>query len=133
MYDHHLIAMADDLVAAGVITSKKKDKALKALQAHWENKIAIVWSAEDVVEYAKDREMEISEETACGILESMLDGHDCNYGITWDTISCELDEVEHEEIQKVQKMPLAELPLKVNELKTAGGKEMLKDRLKEGK
>jgi hypothetical protein len=44
--------------------------------------IAAVWSVEDVQENRPD----LSDDAAWQVLQSVEDDHDCNYGITWDTL-----------------------------------------------
>lgn len=48
---------------------------------------SILWSPEDMQERAKDGyDFEMSEEDAISALEDMIHHHDCNYGITWQTV-----------------------------------------------
>ena len=61
-----------------------------ALQKEWKDNIAIVWSTEDVIERAKEQKIKVTKSKAREVLQSMLRGHDCNYGITWDTIDAYL-------------------------------------------
>jgi hypothetical protein len=49
--------------------------------------IAAVWSVEDV---QKDRP-DLSDDDAWEVLQSVADEHDCNYGITWDTLRITAD------------------------------------------
>jgi len=62
----------------------------------WDDKrqIAIVWDIDDVIAKAKEREIVVTEEQAFEILTSMKSQHDCNYGITWETIDAHLDMME---------------------------------------
>ena len=57
------------------------------------NTISIVWSIDDVMEQAKQDEKEITEDQARKVLKMMKDNHDCNYGITWETISAYIDQI----------------------------------------
>ena len=57
------------------------------------NTISIVWSIDDVMERAKQDEKEITEDQARKVLKMMKDNHDCNYGITWETISAYIDQI----------------------------------------
>jgi chromosomal replication initiation ATPase DnaA len=56
-----------------------------------DNTISIVWSIEDVTEQARKDGKEITEDQAREILQMMKDNHDCNFGITWETISAYID------------------------------------------
>ena len=49
-------------------------------------KESIKWDAVDFVHYGEIVDIEISEESAQEYLESMIENHDCNIGITWDTV-----------------------------------------------
>jgi len=50
------------------------------------------WSADDFIDLAKQQSRYISEEKAQEALRHMIRKHDCTLGITWDTLSCYLDE-----------------------------------------
>jgi hypothetical protein len=78
--------MVDNLVVKKLIDPNKGAKALKIFERYWEDKIAIIWSAEDVIAEAKQNGKRCSKEKAQEILQSLYDDHDCNYGITWQTI-----------------------------------------------
>jgi len=45
---------------------------------------SIKWSANDFISLEDD--YDITEEQAQAALEEMIQDHDCNYGITWDTV-----------------------------------------------
>ena len=49
-------------------------------------KESIKWDAVDFVNYGEIIDIEISEESAQEYLESMIENHDCNIGITWNTV-----------------------------------------------
>ena len=49
-------------------------------------KESIKWDAVDFVHHGEIIDIEISEESAQEYLESMIENHDCNIGITWDTV-----------------------------------------------
>jgi hypothetical protein len=64
-----------------------------------ENQIAIVWDAEDVIGQAEmlfDGEFYPSRKEAREIIEKMDRYHDCNYGISWETINYYLHELKDE-------------------------------------
>jgi hypothetical protein len=82
MYAHTLKEMAAALVAAKVIPEEKKKAAQDVLVGYWADKIALVWSADDVSgEYPK-----LSEDQCIEVLQKVLDDHDCTVGVTWETI-----------------------------------------------
>lgn len=48
--------------------------------------IHIIWQTEDVLDTAKQMEVELTEEEANEILFTVEHNHDANFGISWDTI-----------------------------------------------
>lgn len=132
MYDFHINEMADALVATGLISSEEKMEAQKALQTVWEHKIAIVWSTEDLKQYAEDLDMDLSQETLDNILDDLLHHHDCDHGITWDIVDTHMSKSEYMEESQVRSTAYEDLPLLMGHLETDHGKELLKRRLEEG-
>jgi len=64
----------------------------------------VLWLIDDVIKQAAERNMQISDELAAQILESLDDHHDANYGITWEHINAELDAVgKHEGLTPIAK------------------------------
>ena len=59
--------------------------------------IAIIWSTEDVIEFASQDGIKITEEEAMEILGDIDHRHDCNYGVTWDTLSYCINDYKGEE------------------------------------
>ena len=53
--------------------------------------ISIDWCVEDIMVTADNYDRIITEEDAKQILKSMKESHDCNYGITWETILAGID------------------------------------------
>jgi len=49
--------------------------------------IEIKWSTEDILAQAENLDIELTEDQADEILESLEDNHDANIGINWDVIS----------------------------------------------
>jgi hypothetical protein len=49
--------------------------------------ISIKWGTEDVLWQADNLDIELTEEQAEDILESLEEGHDSSVGINWDVIS----------------------------------------------
>jgi hypothetical protein len=48
--------------------------------------ICIVWSTEDVLQTAKNMNVELTSEEADDVLMTVEHNHDANYGISWDNI-----------------------------------------------
>ena len=50
------------------------------------NKIQITWHIEDVIYRGKERGINLTEEEAIDILDTLKDNHDSTIGINWDVI-----------------------------------------------
>lgn len=51
-------------------------------------KESIKWSVEDFNHECLSDEYSLTEEQAQKALEDMIDSHDCNNGISWNTLEC---------------------------------------------
>lgn len=73
------------------ITRKREcDKSPSRGQKRLKNKmktISIKWGTEDVLWQADNLDIELTEEQADDILESLENKHDASIGINWDVIS----------------------------------------------
>jgi hypothetical protein len=87
MYSHHINDMVKALVKENIVIPMKQKAAKEVLAYYWSDMIALTWSAEDVIEHAKNYDKVISKEKAIDILQSILHNHSCEYGVTWDTIT----------------------------------------------
>jgi len=58
-----------------------------------EKSINIIWNIEDVLEQAKQSNINLTEEQALEILEDVENSHDANIGINWDVLDCYIDNV----------------------------------------
>jgi hypothetical protein len=91
MYEYHIQDMVQGLINDKVIPETSRDLAKKALDKVWADKIAIVWGTEDVIGLAKEQKKVITEEQARQVLDAALQDHDCEYGITWETLNSHMD------------------------------------------
>lgn len=71
-------------------------KLSKALIAK-NDSIHIVWGVEDVIDRAKERGIDITHEQAVRVLDLMERYHDCNYGISWESMDVHIDSEVNEE------------------------------------
>lgn len=92
MYNFHIEEMISKLIGKNIIQEINQQEAIETLQNYWDGKIAIVWSAQDIMNRAEDNDIDITEEQAKDILNSILEKHDCEQGITWDTIDLAIQE-----------------------------------------
>lgn len=90
MYDFHIVEQIDALIKAGIIRPSKREIATNIVRDYWQDRIAVSWTVDDVMERAKMLKKRISKEKARGILNSMFHHHDAGLGITWDTIDANL-------------------------------------------
>ena len=89
MYEHHIKNMASSLVEVGLATDQEQVELV--LSQYWANKVAVVWTTEDVHSVQDDfdeneQTSSLSEEQAQSILHKALDKHDTSEGITWESL-----------------------------------------------
>lgn len=91
MYERNINEMVSALVSHGVIEDmpEMQDAAKKALMSCWNDKIADVWSCEDVRTQADE---ELSDEDCMLILRRIHGDHDASVGINWDVIETYIEE-----------------------------------------
>ena len=81
------------------------EKAIQHLQKSFKSTevIAIaIWTVSDVVERAKKREIELSQEQAEEVLDNIDRHQDCNFGISWDTIDNYIDNQGYRELDDLK-------------------------------
>lgn len=74
-----------DEIAKAILKQKGVD-VTDVLEEYWDDKIAIVWTVEDIIEYAEDKDIKISEEEAKNILQEILSNQDSEIGVNWSVI-----------------------------------------------
>src|SRR5262245_5592335 len=87
MHQCELAEMAHALNKAGLLGPTQVDPAIRVLTAHWADRIAIVWSVEDVLSVRPG----LSEQQAAEVLQEVLHNHDATRGVTWDTLEATAD------------------------------------------
>ena len=55
--------------------------------------ISIIWSTEDVLHQAKQKDVQLTEDEANQILLQMERKHDADIGISWETIDVYIDDL----------------------------------------
>ena len=69
-------------------------QAIERLKWNGDKHVAVaIWGEDDVFEKAKERGIKITRKQVQEILEHVDSHQDCELGITWTTIDCELDEL----------------------------------------
>ena len=86
---HHIQEMAKGLIEAGLAPDGQKVELV--LAAYWADKVAVVWTIDDVhavqEDFDEDKETSsLSEEQAQNILQKAFDKHDASEGITWESL-----------------------------------------------
>lgn len=77
----------DQAVAAFDQSSKYVyERAIMGYLHSLKNTISISWGVEDVEQRATENGYLLGEGEALAVLQMLKDKHDCNFGITWDTI-----------------------------------------------
>ena len=61
-------------------------KAAKRERKENEDKIHLTWCTQDVIERAKERQLDLTRDEAREILIDIEDKHDCTIGVCWDTL-----------------------------------------------
>jgi hypothetical protein len=63
-------------------------KQLKKPTWGWvdDNHISILWNVDDVKTQAKIMKIKLNKQQCKDVLDQVLDNHDANYGISWDTL-----------------------------------------------
>jgi len=70
-------------------------EAIKRLKWNGSQRVAVaIWCEHDVLAKAKELGIKCSRARARRIIDAIDSKQDCSMGITWDTISCYLTEIE---------------------------------------
>ena len=92
MYYHEIEQEVDALIAGGFIQQADKKEATKHLKdTCWTDRVGIVWGIDDVQGRAEEIGVECDIESARGVLTSLMENHDANFGVNWDAIDIELE------------------------------------------
>lgn len=86
MHPHQIAEMLKTLRPA----LKSRKKAQQLLEKHWRNQIAIVWNIDDVHRAANECETVLANGEAREILQELLENHDAQHGINWETLASQL-------------------------------------------
>ena len=103
MDHHHLQNMASSLEEEGLATDQNRVE--QALARYWEDKVAVVWTTEDVHSIQNDfdeneQTSSLSEEQAQSVLQKAFDKHDANEGITSESLRFWSEELAAEKPEK---------------------------------
>jgi hypothetical protein len=98
MYSHQIKEMVKALREAGIVQGTRvvDTAAEEVLTKYWQDKIALTWTADDVIERAGSMDVSLTEDEANDILGRAFHRYDCSIGITWDTFDYYIDEIASE-------------------------------------
>jgi hypothetical protein len=71
---------------------KDKAKAERILKNYWRDKMALVWSVQDVHRAANEREVALTNEEAMEVLQTLLNQHNKQYGIKWQDLTTHIED-----------------------------------------
>ena len=77
MQAHHI----DEMVHRLKPVIRDSTKADVILQRYWRTRMALVWEIEDVHRAANEREVALTNSEATGVLQTLLNQHNPQYGI----------------------------------------------------
>jgi len=92
MNTYHIEGMARKLQV--VVPAMGMELAREILYDYWRDKIADVWTADDVLTYANDRfpYVELTDDDAVKIVKEMFHLHDPEVGLNWDVLHARIEE-----------------------------------------
>lgn len=92
--EEHLIGYAiQALIDAGIVNPVLKEAAVKVVNRQFEDQVSFWWHIIDVQEHLEYDHPDLSDDDAREILQLCKDRHDCNYGMTWDSIDAAADQL----------------------------------------
>lgn len=93
--------MVEVLNKAGLLAPTVVNAVADTLDGYWCDRIAVVWTVEDVHRQFNARGLAMTDDLAAYILGALLDDHDANHGINWSTIDSALPSADDEEVRKL--------------------------------
>jgi hypothetical protein len=67
-----------------------------------DNHISILWNVDDVKTHAKVMKIKLTLQQCKDVLDNVLNNHDANYGISWDTLEFYIIEYKKNKQQQVK-------------------------------
>ena len=86
----YMIEEMADAISQGLCVDNRA--VLSILHHYWEEKIALTWHVEDMLQAALNAGKPITKGDAVALLYTMLDDHDPMLGVCWQTLEIELQE-----------------------------------------
>ena len=79
--------ITEDLVRKLKSVLKDKPKALSILKRYWRDKIAIIWTTENVHRAANELKLALTEKEAIQVLETLHRQHNPQLGLRWEDLT----------------------------------------------
>ena len=89
----HLRCMAEEVTEHFTCGQDAEDVApvLELLRKYWQNHIALVWDIWDIHRKAEEMGVELTDEQAQDILDTIYADHDASVGVNWDVIETNIE------------------------------------------
>ncbi len=71
---------------------KNQSEAKQLLEKYWQNKIALVWTTQQVHRAANEKLKALTETEAISILQSVFQKHDPQFGLCWENLTTAISE-----------------------------------------
>jgi hypothetical protein len=88
MFEHHL----EEMVTALKPVLKSQNRAKQILKKYWSDKIALVWTVQDVHRAANEREVALTHAEAVKLLQEMHHYHNKQCGLKWVDFTSYIEE-----------------------------------------
>lgn len=134
MYNSTIAEQIKTLVKAKLISPDDQDEAEATLaKKYWHDKIAVVWSIQDVIDRASERGLDLDTEAATSILKDMHRHHDAQMGINWETVDAYIDQFEQDELDRISTTNKKDLPMLIGTFKSKAAQNELELQLRNPK
>lgn len=94
IHEHVLDVYARHFWGENTPTVKEVIEHLQRYKQSKQHIATAIWSEDDVLERAKERNIKITRKQAQDIIDRIDHKQDATTGITWDTIDCYLDDIQ---------------------------------------
>ena len=86
MFNYQINAIVNKMIVDGIIAPNNTENAFISIKEYFSDKIAMTWTAEDILTRAGEINIDITDEQAVEILSSLQDNFNTNIRINWNII-----------------------------------------------
>jgi len=79
--------LIDELLKVLKPAIKSRSKAEQGLKKYWADKIALIWTTQQVHRAANEKEIVLTETEARELLNELLENYNPQYGLEWSDVS----------------------------------------------